>query len=109
MSLVTKLILIDDPDGISRFKKANFNLHDHLADDADWNTEFWKFDVEFLRTYSKQLEAMFTQSVNGIEFQVFWVGDKPNKTLILSLNEFLDIVRMNKIGNKTRYVVKKSA
>lgn len=109
MSLVTRLVLIDDPYGILRLKNADLDLHNHLIDDADWDADYWVFDVKYLQSYSTKLETIFTQSVNGIEFQALWVGDKPNKTLNLSLGEFLDIVRNNKIGTKTKYVVKKKA
>jgi hypothetical protein len=109
MSLVTTLVFIDDPNGQSSLKNADIDLHDQLTDDADWNADFWDFDAEHLQTYSKQLERMFALSAKGIEFQALWVGDKPTKTLNLSLEEFLEIVRNNRIGTKTKYVVRKNA
>jgi hypothetical protein len=109
MSLATKLVFIDDPNGQSLVKDADIELHDHLTDDADWNAEYWDFDAEFLQAYSKKLERMFSLSANGIEFQALWVGDKPTKTLNLSLEEFLETVRNNKIGTKTKYIVRKNA
>ena len=109
MSLVTKLVLIDDPNGLAHLKGADIDLHDHLTDDADWNAECWDFDAEYLQAYSKKLEHLFSLSANGIEFQALWVGDKPTNTLNLSLEKLLEIVRNNKIGTKTKYVVKKNA
>ena len=109
MSLATKLVFIDDPNGQSLVKNADIGLHDHLTDDADWNAEFWDFDAEYLQAYSKKLERMFSLSANGIEFQALWVGDKPTTTRNLSLEEFLEAVRNNKIGTKTKYIVRKNA
>lgn len=109
MSLVTKLIFIDDPNGRLYLKNADIDLHDHLTDDADWGAEFWDFDPGYLQTYSAQLERLFSLSANGIEFQALWVGDRPTKTLDLSLEEFLEVVRNNKIGTKISYVVRKNA
>lgn len=109
MSLVTKLVFIDDPNGQSLVKNADIDLHDYLTDDAGWNAEFWNFDEAYLKSYSKKLERMFSLSANGIEFQALWVGETPTKTCDLSLEEFLETVRNNKIGTKTRYLVKKNA
>ncbi len=109
MSLVTKLVIIDDSNGQALVKNADIDWHDHLTDDADWNAEYWDFDAEFLQAYSKELEGMFSLSANGIEFQALWVGDEPTKILNQSLEEFLETVRNNKIGTKTRYIVRKNA
>jgi len=109
MSLITVVKFIDDPSGKLFLKGTDIDLHDHLTDDADWGAEFWDFYEEYMRDYSKKLEYLFSQSANGIEFQALWVGDIPTKIINLSLSEFLEVVRNNKIDTKTKYIVRKSA
>jgi len=109
MSLITNLTFIDDPSGKSYLKGTDIDLHDRLTDDADWDAEYWDFDAGCLQDYSKKLERLFSLSANGIEFQALWVGEKPTKVLELSLGDFLEIVRNNKIGTKTKYIVRKNA
>lgn len=53
MSLVTRLVLIDDPYGILRLKNADLDLHNHLIDDADWDADYWVFDVKYLQSYQR--------------------------------------------------------
>ncbi len=105
MSLITEIKFIDDPKGRSFLEGVDIQMHDHLTDDANWDDEFWDFESEYLNEYSKKLQRIFSQSANGIEFQALWVGDNPNKIIELSLREFIEIVKSNKIGTKTKYVV----
>lgn len=109
MSLVTKLTFIAESNESSQLSDADIDLHDHLTDQADWDAEFWDIGTEYLKTYAKRLEQLFSLSTNGIEFQALWVGDKPTRTLEISIDEFLEIVRSNRIGTKTKYVVRKHA
>jgi hypothetical protein len=44
-----------------------------------------------------------------VESHSVWVGDTPTKIIELSLGEFSEVVRSNKIGIKTKYIVRKSA
>lgn len=107
MSLVTKLVLIDEPD--RPLRSAEIDLHDQLTDNADWNAPFWDFDPECLKTYAERLKRIFLESNRGIVFQALWVGDEPETTRDVSIDEFLEIVRNNRIGTKTKYVVRKTA
>lgn len=109
MSLVTKLGFIDEPDRPWQLSGADIDLHDHLTDNANWNAEFWDFPTEYLETYAKRLEQLFSASTSGIEFQALWVGNAPSTTVDISISEFLDIVRKNRISTKARYVVRKNA
>lgn len=108
MSLVTKIEFIDDPKGKSHLKKVDVDLHDHLTDQADWDAEYWDFDSEYLQDYAKLLEDLFSKSKNGIKFQAMWVGEHPNKFVEVSIEAFLEIVRSNKIGTSTRYIMEKN-
>ena len=109
MSLVTEIEFIDDPEGKSYLEGLNIQLHDYLTDDADWNAEYWDFDSEHLKKYSKLLEDLFSQSANGIEFQALWVGETPNNIIELPIDKFLEIVERNQIATGARYVVRKGA
>ncbi|MBD3615595.1 MAG: hypothetical protein HUJ22_03405 [Gracilimonas sp.] len=108
MSLVTKIEFIDDPKGKSHLKGLDIDLHYYLTDQADWDAEYWDFDSEYLQDYAKMLEDLFSKSKNGIEFQAMWIGEQPDKFVEVSINEFLEIVRSNKIGTSTRYIVNKN-
>jgi len=107
MSLFVEIEFINDQKGKSYLKDLDYQLHDHLTEQADWNAEYWDFDPDYLKEYSQKMEKIISQSKEGIEFQALWVGERPNKFLELSSNEFLDIVRKNKIGTSTRYIIKK--
>ncbi len=108
MSLVTKIEFIDDPKGKSHLKGLDIDLHYHLTDQADWDAEYWDFDSKYLQDYAKMLKELFSKSQNGIEFQAMWIGEQPDKFVEVSINEFLEIVRSNKIGTATRYIVNKN-
>ncbi len=105
MSLVTEIEFIDDPDGKSCLEGLNIQLHDYLTDDADWNAEYWDFESEHLRRYSKMIENLFSQSANGLEFQALWVGEKPRTIIELPIDKFLEVIESNKIATGGRYVV----
>jgi hypothetical protein len=108
MSLFVRIEFINDRKGKSYLKDFNYQLHDHLTEQADWNAEYWDFDSEYLIEYSQKLKQLISKSEEGIEFQAMWVGEQPNKFLDLSPDEFLEIVRSNKIGTSTRYIVNKN-
>jgi len=109
MSLFVRIEFINDRKGKSYLKGFDYQLHDHLTEQADWDAEYWDFDSKYLIEYSKELEQLISKSVEGIEFQAMWVGEQPDKFLELSPDEFLEIIRSNKIGTSTRYIVNKNA
>lgn len=109
MSLITAIKFIDDPKGKSCMEGLNIQLHDYLTDDADWNAEYWDFDSQYLKGYSKLLENLFSQSANGIEFQALWVGETPKNRIELPIEKFLEVIESNRISTEARYVVRKGA
>ena len=109
MSLITEIEFIDDPNGKSCLEGLNIQLHDYLTDDADWNAEYWDFEPECLKKYSKMVESLFSQSANGIEFQALWVGEKPKNLIEIPIDKFLEVIERNQIATGARYVVRKSA
>jgi hypothetical protein len=106
MSLVTEIRFIDDPNKSPALR--NMELHEHLTSNADWNAEFWDIEEEFLQSYSSTLASLHFHSANGFEFQAIWVSDKPKKIIELTLNNFLEVVRNNQIGTRSKYVVRKN-
>ncbi|MEX1014388.1 MAG: hypothetical protein WDZ80_04475 [Candidatus Paceibacterota bacterium] len=109
MSLFVEIEFIDDRKGKSHLKDFDYQLHNHLTEQADWDAEYWDFDSEYLIEYSQKLEQLISKSEEGIEFQAMWVGEQPNKFLELTPDEFLEIIRSNKIGTSIRYIVNKNA
>lgn len=107
MSIITEINFIGDSDETPYLKAASIDLHDHLTEAADWDAPFWDLEVEYLLEFSEKFEALFKQSANGLTFQALWVGDKPIKTMEVSLDAFLDIIRINQIGTRTKYFVRK--
>lgn len=104
MSLVTEISFIDD----NKAKDiSNYEMHDHLTEEADWNAQYWDFDLEYLHEYSKVLEGLFNDSKNGFEFQSIWIGEVAKNVINLKINEFLDVVTSNKIGTSIRYIIRK--
>ncbi len=107
MSLITKISFIESKELASLILAEDLNLHDQLTDNADWNAEFWEFDIEFLAEYATRLSYYYDCSIKGIEFQAMWVSDRPNVTRNLSIDELLEVVRSNRIGTRTRYLIRK--
>ena len=103
MSLETKIEMIGNPS--SEFFWSDYELHDLLTDDADWNAEYWDFQRPGLEQFTEKLSKLYAVSNGGFTFQAIWSGDKPSSIEYLSIGEFLETVRSNKIGTKTKYVV----
>ncbi|PCJ23703.1 MAG: hypothetical protein COA96_11150 [SAR86 cluster bacterium] len=103
MSLETKIEMIGNPS--SEFFISDYELHDLLTDDADWNAECWDFQRPGLEQFTKKLSKLYVVSNGAFTFQAIWSGDEPTKIVNLSISEFLKIVRSNQIGTKTKYVV----
>ena len=103
MSLETKIEMIGNPS--SEFFISDYELHDLLTDDADRNAEYWDFQQHGLEQFTKKLSKLYAVSNGAFTFQAIWSGDEPSKILNLSISEFLETVRSNKIGTKTKYVV----
>jgi hypothetical protein len=77
-----------------------------LTDDADWNAPTWDTRKEILPDLALALLFISELASNGYIFEALWAGDKPDKNIEVSLDEILDIVQRNRIGTKTRYIVR---
>lgn len=89
----------------SEFSISSYELHDMLTDDADWNAEYWDFRRPDLEKFAEKIAKLYAVSNGGFTFQAIWSGDKHSKTEYLSLNEFLETIKTNRIGTRTKYVV----
>ncbi len=104
MSLVTVLEAIKNGPNPS----FDYQLHDCLTDNADWNADNWEMVIPHVEDYCSQLREYFDNSVHGIIFQAVWVGEKPSTVVKLGIDDFLKLVRKSMLGTKTKYVVEKS-
>ena len=77
-----------------------------LTDDADWNAPAWDIQPKLLLPLANSLAYISERAVNGFILEALWAGDKPEKNLELSPAELLSVVRENRVGTKTRYIVK---
>lgn len=103
MSLETRIEMFGNPS--SEFLIDDSELHDLLTDGADWNAEFWDFQRSGLETLAEKITKLYAVSNGGFTFQAVWPGNQVSKVESLSLSEFLEIIRANRIGTKTKYVV----
>ena len=103
MSLETKIEMLGNPS--SEYFIPEYELHDLLTDEADWNAEFWNFRVSGLENFAQIIIRLYAVSNGAFTFQALWSGDTATKVENLSLDEFLWALRDNKIGTRTKYVV----
>jgi len=109
MSLITKIEFINKTDKDSILKHSNIDMHDHLTDQADWGSEYWDFEPEFLQTYSQIINKVINSSSKGITFQALWAGDKQLEVVELSIKELLKTIENNKIKTRAKYIARKIA
>lgn len=83
--------------------------HDLLTDEADWNADFWDFQSNML-PYLAQAVDRFGEVYSGpFRFSALWISDKPNVTIKVSPSELSSLIRANRIGTKTVYLVNERA
>ncbi len=109
MSLETKIEYIgseESPHDLD--SKLNFELHDLLSDDADWNDEFWKFNIDKMSPFVRKVEKYYGASKKGIVFSAIWPPDKVENVIEITINELRDMLLSNRVGTKAKYVVTKN-
>lgn len=109
MSLITKIEFINKSDNNSLLNEYDIDMHDHLTDQADWNSEYWDFETEYLLQYSKSIKKIYNSSTNGITFQALWAGEIASENIELSLSELLKTIETNKIKTRAKYSARKNA
>ena len=103
MSLETKIEMLGNPS--SEFSFSEYELHDLLGDDADPNAEYWDFQSPGLETFARKLAKLYVVSNGAFTFQATWSGVEPSIFINLSIDEFIETVKHNRIGTKTKYLV----
>jgi hypothetical protein len=76
-----------------------------LSDNADWNC-VWDMEPSALSKIIMTLHKIYELCSHEFIFEALWIGDKPELESHVTLEEMIQIVRDNKIGQKTRYYVK---
>jgi hypothetical protein len=80
-----------------------------LTDDADWNDPTWDLRPDLLPDLALALLFISELVTDGYIFEALWVGDHPERRVEVSIDELLQIVQSNQIGQKARYIVRAAA
>lgn len=76
-----------------------------LTDEADWDTDFWDLESNMLPHLAQAVDR-FSEAYSGpFRFSALWISDKPNVTIKISVSELTSLIRSNRIGTKTVYLV----
>jgi len=81
-------------------------LHDMLTDSADWNADIWDFNQSGLDALAGFIELFSNKFGKDFSFQAIWAGDEVEVNKELSVDELIQVVKLNNIGTKTKYLVK---
>jgi hypothetical protein len=77
-----------------------------LTEDADWGRPHWDMRPEVLPQIAKTLDAIHQQVPEGFEFEALWIGDEPDGTEAVTIEEMRSLILAGQIGQKVRYVIK---
>ena len=80
-----------------------------LADDAEWDTDYWALRRETLEPLASLLETVVNAGVSQFVFEALWDGDEPEYVERVSLGGLLAFVRAGQVGARARYIVQASA
>lgn len=83
----------------------SWDVHELLAESADWNAEIWDMDATKLPRLVRTLEVLFNQIPEEFAVEVMWVGDEATEERAVSRDQLLDIARQGKFGTHVRYCV----
>ena len=79
-----------------------------LSDDADWNAQHWSLRPELLSALNETVTKVFAESHQGIAFAASWIGERPAKTIAVTLTDLADAILHNRVPNGTVIEVQKS-
>lgn len=77
-----------------------------LTEQADWNAPAWDVRPELLQPLANTLAFISERAPAGFVLEALWAGDNPEKSVEISIDDLLDLVRENRMGTKTRYIVR---
>jgi len=109
MSLITKILPIRKSDDLGTIPNEDLNLHDCLTDDVDWNAEYWDFHPNCMSKFANVIKDAYVTSTDGVIFQALWVGDAPEITIELTIEQFISVLSENKVATHAAYIIHKNA
>lgn len=103
MSIETKIGMFGNPS--SEFFISANEINNMLETTASQEADHWPLRSSSLLSFSQKIEKLFVVSNGGFTFQATWQGEPTTEVRSLSIAEFLEVIRSNSLGKKTKYVV----
>lgn len=103
MSIETKIGMFGNPS--SEFFISASEVNNMLEPSASQESIHWPLRPSTLPSFSQKIEKLFVVSNGGFTFQATWQGEPTTDIRSLSIAEFLDVIKSNTLGKKTKYVV----
>jgi hypothetical protein len=103
MSVQTKIGMFGNPS--SEFFISEDELQQFLVANQAEESGYWLLQSKGLKLFAKKIEKLFVVSNGGFTFQATWDGQPTNCVRSMSIVEFLALVKKNRIGKRTKYVV----
>ena len=79
-----------------------------LTEDADWDANTWSIIPKNLHLLANTITEIHKKSKSDITLEALWAGDKPIKEKKISIEEIVNLITDNKLGNKIKYRITKS-
>ena len=76
-----------------------------LSESADWNLETYDLRPEILPLLINTFKKLSEILQDEMTIESLWAGDKIENEVEVPLNDFLEVVRNNRVGGKTRYKI----
>lgn len=89
----------------SEFFISEDELQQYLIGNPAKDSDYWHLQAKGLKLFAKKIEKLFVVSNGGFTFQATWAGEPTTGVESMSIVEFLALVKNNRIGKKTKYVV----
>ena len=83
----------------------SWEVHDLLAESADWNAETWDMETAELPRLVHTFEILFEHIPEEFAIEVMWVGDAATEERVVSRLQLLDIAGQGRFGTAVRYHV----
>ena len=80
------------------------DLHEYLAESADWDAATWDFEPEGRARLARTLECLYDLIPEPFRFSAVWIGDDSDE-LEVGRSELLTVVDGDAVGTHTTYLV----
>lgn len=77
-----------------------------LADDADWDAEYWSMRPEVLEPLAQTLAAVAMSELGELTVEALWTGEQSAVEQQISPEELVTLARTGRLACKTRYLVR---